>query len=63
MTPSVLETVTTRANAPVDPSLHAWGWEITLYLFLGGAKSRGSLGEGRLEPHYPGAMRGSEHVE
>ncbi len=36
MTPSLLETVTTRANAQIDPSLHVWGWEITVYLFLGG---------------------------
>jgi protein NrfD len=36
MTPQLLETVTTRANAQIDPSLHVWGWEITVYLFLGG---------------------------
>lgn len=36
MTPQLLETVTTRANAQIDPSLHVWGWEITAYLFLGG---------------------------
>lgn len=36
MTPEVLETVTTRANPGVDPTLHAWGWEIVVYLFLGG---------------------------
>ncbi len=39
MTPpltQLLETVTTRANPGIDPSLHVWGWEITLYLFLGG---------------------------
>lgn len=36
MTPQILETVTTRANAQIDPSLHVWGWEITVYLFLGG---------------------------
>jgi formate-dependent nitrite reductase membrane component NrfD len=36
MTPQLLETVTTRANAQIDPSLHVWGFEITLYLFLGG---------------------------
>lgn len=34
MTP--LETVTTRANPLVDPALHVWGWEIVVYLFLGG---------------------------
>jgi protein NrfD len=36
MIPRLVETVTTRANAQIDPSLHVWGWEITLYLFLGG---------------------------
>ena len=32
----MLEIVTTRANPLVDPSLHVWGWEIPVYLFLGG---------------------------
>jgi formate-dependent nitrite reductase membrane component NrfD len=36
MTPQLLEAVTTRANAQIDPSLHVWGWEITVYLFFGG---------------------------
>lgn len=39
MTPTIsqlLETVTTRGNPQVDPSLHVWGWQIVLYLFLGG---------------------------
>jgi protein NrfD len=36
MTPQLLETVTTRANPQIDPSLHVWGWQIVLYLFLGG---------------------------
>ena len=36
MTPTLLETATTRANPQIDPSLHVWGWEIVLYLFLGG---------------------------
>ena len=30
------EYTTTRANALVDPSVHVWGWEIPVYLFLGG---------------------------
>ncbi len=30
------EIVTTRANPMVDPALHVWGFEIPLYLFLGG---------------------------
>ncbi len=36
MMPTLLETVTTRANPQIDPTLHVWGWEIVLYLFLGG---------------------------
>ncbi|MBI5490947.1 MAG: polysulfide reductase NrfD [Deltaproteobacteria bacterium] len=31
-----LEVVTTRHNAAIDPVLSAWGWEIPVYLFLGG---------------------------
>jgi formate-dependent nitrite reductase membrane component NrfD len=31
-----LELTTTRHNPGVDPVLHAWGWEIPVYLFLGG---------------------------
>jgi formate-dependent nitrite reductase membrane component NrfD len=30
------EIVTTRHNHLIDPSLHVWGWEIPIYLFLGG---------------------------
>jgi protein NrfD len=26
----------TRRNLQIDPSLHIWGWEISVYLFLGG---------------------------
>lgn len=25
-----------RMNPEIDPILHIWGWEIPLYLFLGG---------------------------
>jgi formate-dependent nitrite reductase membrane component NrfD len=32
----MLETTTTRHNPLVDPSLHVWGWEIPVYLFVGG---------------------------
>jgi formate-dependent nitrite reductase membrane component NrfD len=32
----MLELITTRHNPLVDPSLHVWGWEIPVYLFLGG---------------------------
>jgi formate-dependent nitrite reductase membrane component NrfD len=31
-----LEFTTTRHNPGVDPMLHIWGWEIPVYLFLGG---------------------------
>lgn len=30
------ELVNTRHNWQIDPSLHIWGWEIGVYLFLGG---------------------------
>jgi protein NrfD len=30
------ELILTRHNALVDPVLHVWGWEIPVYLFLGG---------------------------
>lgn len=30
------EITTTRMNPQIDPSLHIWGWEIPVYLFLGG---------------------------
>jgi len=30
------EIVSTRHNPMIDPSLHIWGWEIPVYLFLGG---------------------------
>ena len=32
----MLEFLTTRHNPMVDPALHVWGWEIPVYLFLGG---------------------------
>src|SRR5512147_535263 len=31
-----VELLSTRANPLVDPALHVWGWEIPVYLFLGG---------------------------
>jgi protein NrfD len=31
-----LELVSTRHNDLIDPRLHIWGWEIPVYLFLGG---------------------------
>jgi formate-dependent nitrite reductase membrane component NrfD len=33
---TLIEATTTRSNPGIDPSLHAWGWEIVAYLFLGG---------------------------
>jgi protein NrfD len=32
----VIELTTTRTNPLVDPALAVWGWEIPVYLFLGG---------------------------
>lgn len=32
----MLEITTTRHNPGIDPALHIWGWEIPLYLFVGG---------------------------
>ncbi|GIK84574.1 MAG: hypothetical protein BroJett026_00550 [Betaproteobacteria bacterium] len=32
----MLEITTTRHNPLIDPQLHVWGWEIPLYLFVGG---------------------------
>ena len=32
----MLEITTTRHNHMIDPILSVWGWEIPVYLFLGG---------------------------
>ena len=32
----MLELVTTRANPMIDPTMQVWGWEVPVYLFLGG---------------------------
>ena len=32
----MIETTITRANEMVDPLLHVWGWEVAVYLFVGG---------------------------
>lgn len=32
----MLELTVNRSNPMIDPSLHVWGWEIPVYLFLGG---------------------------
>ncbi len=36
MDPALTELVTTAHSPITDPRLHAWGWEIPVYLFLGG---------------------------
>jgi formate-dependent nitrite reductase membrane component NrfD len=36
MSDTMQEITSTRANEMVDPALHIWGWEIPIYLFLGG---------------------------
>ena len=36
MSAQMLEVVSGRHNPLVDPTLHVWGWEIPVYLFLGG---------------------------
>jgi protein NrfD len=36
MTPDLVEVVSGRHNPMIDPTLHVWGWEIPVYLFLGG---------------------------
>lgn len=33
---AMIELTSTRANEMIDPALHVWGWEIPVYLFLGG---------------------------
>jgi formate-dependent nitrite reductase membrane component NrfD len=33
---TMFEVTTTRHNPGIDPALHVWGWEIPLYLFVGG---------------------------
>ena len=32
----MFELTTTRHNPGIDPAMHVWGWEIPVYLFLGG---------------------------
>jgi formate-dependent nitrite reductase membrane component NrfD len=36
MNDALIEVARTRHNEMIDPSLHVWGWEIPVYLFLGG---------------------------
>ena len=60
----MLELSSNRHNPGIDPTLHAWGWEIPVYLFLGGMVAGllvlGGLHilKGRNDPHreaYPWA--------
>ena len=37
------ELTTTRANPMIDPLMHVWGWEIPVYLFLGGLAAGGMV--------------------
>ena len=36
MSPAFSEFVSTAHGPATDPHLHVWGWEIPVYLFLGG---------------------------
>ncbi len=36
MSPALSELVSTAHSPITDPRLHAWGWEVAVYLFLGG---------------------------
>ncbi len=36
MNPQLVEIVHGRTNPMIDPTLHVWGWEVPVYLFLGG---------------------------
>jgi protein NrfD len=56
MSPALTEFVTTAHSPATDPQLHVWGWEIPVYLFLGGLTagimvlSGWSLWKGRRNP-------------
>lgn len=36
MNPQLVEIVHGRSNPLIDPTLHVWGWQVPVYLFLGG---------------------------
>ncbi len=36
MNPEFLEVIHGRTNPGIDPVVHVWGWEVPVYLFLGG---------------------------
>ncbi|MFN8095636.1 MAG: NrfD/PsrC family molybdoenzyme membrane anchor subunit [Vicinamibacteria bacterium] len=57
MNPALTEFVSTAHSPATDPHLHVWGWEIPVYLFLGGftagimVLSGWALWKGRRNPH------------
>jgi protein NrfD len=57
MSPALSEFVSTAHSPATDPLLHVWGWEIPVYLFLGGftagimVLSGWALWKGRRNPH------------
>ena len=57
MGPALTEFVATAHSPATDPHLHVWGWEIPVYLFLGGftagimVLSGWALWKGRRNPH------------
>jgi len=55
----MLELLTTRNNPMIDPVLHVWGWEIPVYLFLGGWVAGAMVLSGWLMRRDPGADRPS----
>ena len=67
MRPAFSEFVTTAHSPATDPQLHVWGWEIPVYLFLGGftagimVLSGWALWKGRrnLRPHTSFALASS----
>jgi formate-dependent nitrite reductase membrane component NrfD len=67
MSPALSEFVTTAHSLATDPHLHVWGWEIPVYLFLGGftagimVLSGWALWKGRknLRPHTTFALASS----
>jgi formate-dependent nitrite reductase membrane component NrfD len=67
MSPAISEFVSTAHSPATDPQLHVWGWEIPVYLFLGGftagimVLSGWALWKGRrnLRPHTTFALASS----
>ena len=67
MSPALVEFVSTAKSPATDPHLHVWGWEIPVYLFLGGftagimVLSGWALWKGRrnLRPHTTFALASS----